>query len=368
MSGMTIFAYVEDPGAANLMLGLAEGLADHGCTLELWAAATACDHLAAHGITFRDAENHPPQLGTAAADLVAIGTSETPDSPAFSLVSEARQLNLPTVGLVDSPASATARFRGNSSDPLTHLPDQLIVSDQETADAFIELGVLPTQIMLAANPALLRARARGAELTEDSRAALRSRLFNVSIEPVIVFLSELSDGLDPENFRRAPDYTLSGWGGSDARTDIVLETLLDATADLKPRPRIVVRLHPKQGTKVDDAYANKIHSVSHGGSALDVCAAADLVVGMTTTLLSEARQMGQRVLAILPRPAERAWLADLASGAIPCVWQSESIVPAIEHALASERRQPPPPEGCALADALANLANSARPARAASAG
>lgn len=364
MSSIDILALVEDPGAANLTLDLAKALSNEGLSFGLWAAGDARSYLAAREVEFVDVDNRVPRLEPDTARLVAVGTSETRDAPAFALLAAAHAHGIATVGLVDSPANAAARFRGTTDDPFAHLPGHLIVTDTATHAAFVDLGIDKTRITIAMNPALLRARVRGMELTRAGRAEQRARLFGDDSGPAIVFLSELSGGLDAAAFRRTADYTLTGRGGSDARTNIVLETLLDAAAALTPRPRIVVRLHPKEVAAAYDAYADALYCISYTGDPLDDCEAADLVVGMTTTLLSEAHQMGQRVLSILPRPIEQSWLADLANGSIACVWQPDAVVPAIGRALASQRRQPPPPTGATLADVLAHLVGGPSTARA----
>ena len=359
MSDVDVLAFVEDPGAANLVLDLDAALAKHNLSLELWADGTARDYLSARNVEFLEVTGRLQRLNSDTARLLAIGTSETPEGSTFTLLAKARQLGVPTVGLIDSPANATERFRGTSNNSLKHLPDWLIVTDQTTALAFTNLNVSKNRIKLAANPALLRARLRGTKLAQGDRAGQRKRLFGKDTSPVIVFLSERSDGLNSADFSRTPDYTLVGRGTSNARTDIVFEALLDATATLAPTPRIVVCLHPKELLNKNAAAYNGSHHISTSSDPLELCETADLVVGMTTTLLSETHQMGQRVLSIVPRPEERKWLADLATDTIPCVWQTDAIAPTLERLLSTESRQPLPPEGSLLGDILAELTHDA---------
>ncbi len=359
MTTSDILVYVEDPGAANLILGLGPAMKAHGLHLSLWADGAARSHLAARGEPFLDVGNIGLDPDMAHTRLVAVGTSEALDSRSFALLDAARAHNVPTVGLVDSPASAAARFRGTTDDPLAHMPDRLIVTDTATRDAFAALGVDPDRITVAENPALSRARTRATELAREDRTALRARLFGTCDAPVIVFLTELSDGLDRSEFTRSADYTLSGRGTAMTRTHIVLESLLDAAAVIAPRPSVFVRLHPKDDADAYRDYADEIAGFSTEGDPLEICHAADLVVGMTTTLLSECREMGQRVLSVIPRTAERGWLADVESGVIPSV----SDMTALRKTLAGWRELPTGPRADAirttgLGETLARMAGS----------
>ena len=99
---------------------------------------------------------------------------------------------------------------------------------------------------------------------------------------MILFLAELSDGLDPTQFRRGPDYTLHGRGGTDGRTEIVLEELLDAAARVAPDAHVALRLHPKTPADLYAAYDREIATISAGDNAHAAVFAADLVVGLST--------------------------------------------------------------------------------------
>ncbi len=362
MSTNDITILVEDPGAANLVLGVRKALAEKGVTAKLHATGEACAYLRARGEDFTEAAPAPDLAGTR---LLAVGTSEQADSIAFGWLEAARRAGITTLGLVDSPANAEARFRGETGDPLHHAPDRLAVTDTASREAYAALGFEAEVIDIAVNPARLRAFEAGTTLTEAARATRRAMLFGDDARPVILFLSELSDGLDPAAFRRSDDYTLVGRGDSEARTHIVLESLLDATAGMSPRPRVFVRLHPKEPDDSHSHLTGELTGVTRTGDPLDACAAADLVVGMTTTLLAEARHLGQRVLSVLPRTDERAWLADIADGDIACVTHSRAIAPAIEVLLSAPRPGPARPAGMSMADALINALPADAPRRAA---
>ncbi len=337
MAAPVILIYVEDPGAANMVLGLCDALRRQGAQPRLVAGGTATAYLQAHGET---SETIPPGSSPGpfleeTAALV-VGTAEDPDTPAFALIAEARRRGIPTIGLIDGPANAAHRFRGRSDAPLTHLTDWLLVTDEAVRAAYMALGVEAGRIRVAGNPAFDRLRERGDAFAAKGRAALRREVFPDLADdgPLILFLTELSDGLDPAQFRRGPDYSLHGRGGADGRTEIVLEELLDAAAHVAPAAHVALRLHPKTPANLYAAYDGEIAAVSAGGSAHAALYAADLVVGLTTSLLAEAAVLGASVLSILPRKREAQWLSGGENGPVPHVTTRDALRDALAQALA----------------------------------
>lgn len=374
-SPVEILVYVEDPGAANMVLGLDAALRGDGAKLSLYAAGTALGYLQDRGETVHDFGENPaiPQLlGRDGPALVVIGTSENPETPAFTLADAAHRRGIPTVCLIDGPTSADRRLRGRGDGPLTHLTDWLLVTDDTVRAAFIALGVDVARIRVTGNPAFDRVRDAGDALAARGRAALRREAFPDLPEdgPLILFLAELSDGLDPAQFRRGPDYTLHGRGRADGRTEIVLEELLDAAARVAPDAHVALRLHPKTPAGLYAAYDAEIAAVSAGGSAHAAVFAADLVVGLSTALLAEAAAMGSAVLSVLPRNSEVQWLTGGENGPVPHVTTRDALCGALAHVLADPAgfmaaQAAAPPRAAAagrIARALAAVARGEPPA------
>ena len=336
MSNSKILIHVEDPGAANMVLGLSAALADQGTRPHLVAGGSALAYLEARDET-PDAwdPNLPPSAALNGVSALVVGTAEDPDTPAFALIAEARARGIPTVGLIDGPANADRRFRGRGDTPLTHLTDWLLVTDETVRAAYMALGVDPARIRVVGNPAFDRVRDTRDALAAKGRAAVRREVFPDLPEdgPLILFLAELSDGLDPAQFRRGPDYSLHGRGGADGRTEIVLEELLDAAARVAPDAHVALRLHPKTPAGLYAAYDAEIAAVSAGGSAHAAAFAADLVVGLSTSLLAEAAVMGCAVLSVLPRNSEVQWLTGGENGPVPHVTTRDALCGALAHAL-----------------------------------
>ncbi len=325
-----ILTYVEDPGAANLITGLSEALARHGLVLGTFAPPVLSGYLSAHGLPHTvvdDTTTAPELLHRHSARILAVGTSENPDTFAFELVDAARQIGIPGVGLVDGPANAAWRFRGRTESPLAHLPDHLTVPDDASAEAFRVLGVPHGRIRVCGHPHHDRIREARCTLERVGRSALRKRVFPdiPKEERIVLFLAEISDGLDPTQFVRTPDYTLSGSGDSDKRTDIVLEEVLGALAEIDPVPSLIVRLHPKNRADEFDRYRRAIRGFSSGGIAWEAIFAADMVVGMTTVLMLEAALLGRPVLSVVPRESEKPWLPAIDAEIISCVTRRDEL-------------------------------------------
>ncbi|HAD88378.1 MAG TPA: hypothetical protein DCG48_13540, partial [Rhodospirillaceae bacterium] len=205
--------------------------------------------------------------------------------------------------------------------------------DTATRDAFLALGVDAGRIRIVGNPAFDRVRADAAADTGRDRAALRHDVFP-DVPPddaLILFLTELSDGLDPAQFRRTPEYSLTGRGDTDGRTEIVLEEVLDAAASL-PKTKVALRLHPKTPPDLYAGYKGEIAAISSGTIPHPALLAADLVVGLSTALLTEAALMGCPVLSVLPRAAEAAWLSG-GPGLVPFVTTRDDLRRTLAEAL-----------------------------------
>jgi hypothetical protein len=309
-----VLVFIEDPGAANYALPLLPPL---GATL--WTAPTLLPYLEARGVRPAQVIDGPTTDLPAETELLLIGTSENLQTAAHDLVRQAKARGIPSVGMIDFPANAAARFRGETRAPLAHAPDWLLVTDDGTARHYEELGFPADKIGRVGHPHFDTVLALREKLEQEGVAAVRRRLLPEVPEgqKLLVFLSEISGGLDPEQYRWSPEYSLDGRGGRDDRTGIVVEAFLDVSATLNPHPYRLLRLHPKNTREEFGALLDEFDGISQAGTPLEMVFACDLVCGMTTMLLYEAALLGRPTLAILPRAAEGAWLPTIASGVTP---------------------------------------------------
>ena len=306
----------------NFIADLPPVLATRGVSAVVIAAGPARRYLARRGNTgFVEATGDDAEtiIARYTPALVVLGTSENPQSLAFGLEASCMKRGIPTVGAVDSPAAAAQRFRGESSDPLAHAPDWLLVPDRWTALQYEQVGYPHERIVVCGHPHHDFVRGAGERLGR-AKPPVRHSVYPYAPDGsrILVFAAELSTGLDPADYRRGQAYTLDGRGESAGRTEIVMEEFLDAASLLTPRPYCVLRLHPKNDVVQFAAYIPEFQQVSQDEPALEVIAGSDGVVGMTTMLLVEAVLLGKPTLSILPRELEREWLVTTHFGLTPC--------------------------------------------------
>ena len=312
------------------MARLPVALAGHGWRTLLLAEGHAYPYLLQRGAK-PDMVNHSITaseiLDQLKPCLVAVGTSENPDTFGFKLVQAAYALGIKTLGVIDAFGNADYRFRGQTDNPLAYVPEWLAVPDQWTQEAYISLGYHPDHVTVCGHPHydyVLDIRAR---LERENMRKLRRKMFpaNKKDAPVVVFVSEISTGLNPGKYNRTPDYTLQGRGKLTGRTEIVLEEFLDALAVLESRPYLVLRMHPKNTREELASFLRGFDYVSEKEDPLGLVYASDLVVGMTTMLLMEAAIMGKTTLSIVPRSDEKRSLPTLMAGITPCVTTREEL-------------------------------------------
>ena len=297
-------------------------------------------------IVLDDAAGVISSWSRARPEWLIVGTSENLDSPAFALTGAAIAAGIPTAALIDAAANAAHRFRGRGEQPLRHAPEWLLVPDQWTAGEFVRLGHRQDRVVEVGHPHYDFLRAERVRLERIGREALRQRVLpRAGDRFALVFVSEISSGLDPAQFQRSPQYTLSGRSASTGRTDIVVEELLDACAQLEPRgsERLwrVLRRHPKESPQALAGLLPEFDQVSVGGAPLELLFAADLVVGMSSMALAEAHLLGVPALSIVPRALERDWLPMVRAGVIDCATGRDEVLSLLEKHLAAPGMRAP---------------------------
>lgn len=325
-----ILIYAEDPGAANYVAGLPAVLAERGWKVCLAANGHAYPYLVERGIRpemVDPSETAGGMLDRLKPRLICVGTSENPETFGFDLIASAKRKRIKTVGVIDAYGNADYRFRGNTGDPLAYATEWLAVPDPWTKEAYTALGFPARWIAVCGHPHYDHVLDEADRLARDDRPKLRKKMFpaNRWDDPVVVFVSEISTGLNPGKYRHSRDYTLHGRGMSTGRTEIVVEELLDALAFSERGTYRVLRMHPKNTREEVAPFLNDFQQISQNEAALELVYASDLVVGMTSMLLMEAAVMGCWTLSVVPRKGEKKSLPAVAAGMTPCVWTREAL-------------------------------------------
>ena len=238
-----ILVHVEDPGAVNFLKSLPEVLLGLGLNVVM-----ICEGVAAS--IFHDHECFYPLNNETASrllerlepTLIIVGTSENLNSFGLILVKEAHNLGIYSVGMVDMFCNADNRFRGNSDDAFKYCPDELFLPDDGTKNQFLDLGAPAQKFTVVGNPAYknaldFREKMEQSGLIRETGSLDKTRLR-------VLFVAEGWDKLNLDASRKNSNYSLHGRGGSDFRTIIAMEELVDSLARADMKCHITLRLHP----------------------------------------------------------------------------------------------------------------------------
>jgi hypothetical protein len=307
MSTAVLFA--RDPGAANHIVAMAEQLGGrlHNDALRdfveqtagsvpaavvVWGEGPALPVFAAAGINA--APRNPPDivagvelLRQASPALVVTGTGDIDDVATRNFWQAARQLRVPSLALLDSALNLKLRFdRAHGIHP-----DRLVAPDSETLSGLVRIGFAPGDVLLVPNLHHARLAALAPPLREANR-----KIWSIRPEArVVLFVSE--------------NAAEARWMGRPFAIDefALLESLIADVAARRPvgplrcdaaETVIVVRPHPRDVPGKYDRYARAAAPrviVSADGTPAEAAAGADLVVGMSSAFLDEARILGRPV-------------------------------------------------------------------------
>lgn len=324
MRSTDVLIFVEDPGAANFVAQLPAALAGRGWSVKILASGHAREHLLRLGVHFETVQhlaNASQILATIKPRVLIVGTASNPNTLGLALVAEARSPRIESIGVVDAAMNPDHRFRGQTEKSLAYAPDWLLVVDKSTKSDYIALGYPAERVIVCGHPHYDYIRTVRMKLENEGQNTLRQRVLpGVPKErKVIVFATDCSARLSRPQTGSLADYTLVGRKTSKGRTEIVLEEFLDAVELVRPRPYLVLRLHPKDISGDYTRYLDEFDLVSSGDSPFESIYAADLIVGLTTMLILEAALLGKLTLSVVPRAVETDWLPTVRAGVTPCV-------------------------------------------------
>jgi len=325
-----VLIFVEDPGAANFVAQLPAALAGRGWSVKILASGHAREHLLRLGVHFETVQ-HPATAGGILAALrpriLIVGTGLNPDTFGLALVAEARLAKIESIGVVDAVMNPDHRFRGQTEKSLAYAPDWLLVVDKSTKSDYIALGYPTERVIVCGHPHYDYMRTFRMKLENEGQSTLRQRVLpGVPKErKVIIFATDCSARLSRLQTNSLSDYTLVGRKTGRGRTEVVLEEFLDAVQLVRPRPYLVLRLHPKDISEDYMSYLEEFDLVSSGDSPFELIYAADLIVGLTTMLILESALLGKLTLSVVPRAVEMDWLPTIRPGITPCVTTREQL-------------------------------------------
>ncbi len=206
----------------------------------------------------------------------------------FWLIRYAQQQHIASYGVLDAWMNYAMRLADAASgNPIAYFPDRMAVMDADTVAELASIGVPAHRLDVTGHPFLPVVR------QHDRAAANRMReSFGVfGDEKLIVFFSE--------PLRWGTEQGLSDSLGYD---EFIAFDLLQGAIQRVDRPDLlVVKEHPRHASLILPERIGKTRVVrSDTPAVLNLIAAADVVAGMSTTLLVYAYLLGKQVLAIQP--------------------------------------------------------------------
>ena len=331
VSKTDVLMFVEDPGAANFVVQLPDALHDRGFNVLLYGRGLAKQYFSNIGVPFTEVDegvDAPFIINTANPKLLIVGTSENLDTLGLSLIRFGRASGIETIGVIDAFPNANRRFCGHSDNPLQYAPDWIIVPDKWTKDAYISLKYPADQIFISGHPYYDYVRKTGEQFARVGREELKKRLFPflVSSKKIIVFAAEGPVRRKPRNDQYFSECSLPISSKRLGRTEIVMEAFLSAVHEIEgPKPFFILRLHAKDKPADYKEYLDKFDMVSEGNPYLEIIYVADLVIGITSTILIEAVLLDTPTLSIIPRPCEVDFLPTIRQGITPFVTTQEEL-------------------------------------------
>ncbi len=306
-----VVVFSRDPGATNHLLALVELLGARAPTasvlpafvtktfgggdFKIFARRYALSVWRRAGISVHDWDTECAGK-TAAAVLtdtgatgVITGTSDVDESTDCALWRAAADAGLPSLVIVDHEASASFRFRDRQGEVW---PDTILAPDSACKTALLAAGAPADRVIETGNLHIARITRLRATSQPDTVADIRRAWGAAPTDGVFMFASECA-------------MEMAALGRPFAYEEITLVRQLaqrlaagDPIGAIKPDPAnslLVIRPHPRDTpNKYRDVAASAPlrTTVSEAGSPEDAVLAADMVIGMRSSLLLDARALG----------------------------------------------------------------------------
>ena len=313
--------FVEDPGAVNMIIDFPMLLKEKNIEFDLLANKHASEILNLKNISHIKIEKTSQFydfLRNKDYHAFLIGTSENNKSLGLKIIDIGKKRKIKTIAFVDMLVNASERFKGISEDSLRHIPDYLIVTDELTKKAYVNLGMKSERIIMCKHPQEERVK-KYKNIFEKKFPEFKNKYFRW------LFISESIDLMDPSQSFKSKDYLLNGRGLSTWRTGIIIEELVDILKKVSPQSKLEVRLHPKNTIDQFNCWAKEI-KFDKIIDPLESVWKADFILGMSSNLLVEAMYLDKKVLSILPRYEEKKWMSELEEELIPTVFNRKDLL------------------------------------------
>ncbi len=229
---------------------------------------------------------------------VITGTSDLDEPGDRALWAAARSLGIETHAVLDHPAGLVERFR--NPDGSMSWPDWLYVSDELFARRLGEIGALPERIRLIGDLHHLRLKRIAEGRAKDEIASLREKWGARQSDYVLLFVSECT-----------AEMTLYGYKSTYVETEVLDGMLCSLQEGRAPWGEtadpssllVIVRAHPRDKKDkyraVIERWRTKLRINANVEGEPDLAIlAADITVGMNSSMLYEANLLGRKAVSL----------------------------------------------------------------------
>ena len=343
-----VLAVCGDRGGANAVAPVLKALKAEGrVAVRALAYGAACAVWADCQLAFTplDGAATEVRLDPATALLVTGTSSPNPLEYEKAFIAAARTQRIPSLAVLDFWSNYAQRF-SDAQGRLVYAPDRIAVMDEWARDEMIACGIDGERIIVTGQPAFDDLGAVRTRFTSARRQALRTRWNIGESEWMVLFVSQplsLLFGSDASNLL---------YPGFDERRVLrALVTALEQIASEAQRKLTLVILpHPREQVEALHIESRVIRTVvitEHPPRELAL--AADLVAGMTSTLLVEACYLGCVTCSLQPGLRWPDTFPTNRWGASRAVYRQEDIQSTVEQLLLDESSR------AVLQDRLATL-------------
>ena len=222
---------VEDPGVANFALGLNESLYEKNIFCDILAIGTSRTYLR----TYKEKLLSLSKITSLKNnyDFIFYGTSEVKNSNLYKILNKFKSEGSKVGIIIDAPNSINERLNQINKN-LQVEANFFIVADKTTKKELIKYKIKKEKIFEVLNPKFCWIQ----KINKIHKKKTKKKK--------IIFLSELSTGLDKKKFLKNNNYNLSGFTNSEKRTEIVFEELILALKKYDGKFSLTLKLHPKE--------------------------------------------------------------------------------------------------------------------------
>jgi hypothetical protein len=321
LTQLTVLAGASEPGGAKNIALVAKSLEGKG-TFKICCSKGATQILRQTNLAFKQVDHIGALSGVTELlyktkpTVILTGRGIQPNSLERLLVRGAHQLGIPSVGLIDEWYDYKANY-SDESGSWNSLPSMICCPDEQAYQEAIEEGLPLAQLQVTGSPAFAA--------TFDRRERFRiispkrpSITCPSEAGPVIVFLSEIIH--QGSELHSPPESVKSGHSDPGYTEHSVREDLKDILKATFRACTVIEKLHPSAQPETYSALASPgVDWRTTQDADLDsLFWWADLVVGMRSAALIEARLLGAPAISFQPNLIGKNRCTAVRKRLIPC--------------------------------------------------